>query len=66
MTNRTDTERHRRQVTAANRARTKAVKALIEENRERFDDLYAQECAVEGVTPRGPNCRTSRSMEVAS
>jgi len=49
--NRTDWERHKAQVAAANRARYKAVKKLIAENRDRFDELYAMHCEVEGVTP---------------
>lgn len=51
MTNRTDPEKHREQVRAANRARYRATQILISENQPRFDALYAQEASREGVTP---------------
>ena len=43
---------HREQVKASNRARYRAHQRLIAEKQERFDEIYAEECAVEGVTPR--------------
>ena len=52
MVTRTDPEKHKAQVRAANRARYKAVQALIGENQERFDDLYAAQAAAEGVEPK--------------
>ena len=52
MVTRTDPEKHKAQVRAANRARYRAVQALIAEHPERFDDLYAAEAAAEGVTPK--------------
>lgn len=51
MVTRSDPEKHREQVRAANRARYRAIQALIAENQARFDVLYAQEAEVEGVTP---------------
>jgi hypothetical protein len=53
-TQRQDPDRHRAQVRAANRARYRAVKRLIDENPRRFDELYAEEAALEGVTPKPP------------
>ena len=52
MVTRTDPEKHKAQVRAANRARYKAVQQLIAENQPRFDDLYAAQAAVEGVEPK--------------
>ena len=52
MVTRTDPEKHKAQVRAANRARYRAVQLLIAENQERFDDLYAAQAAVEGVEPK--------------
>jgi hypothetical protein len=52
MVNRSDPEKHKAQVRAANRARYKAVQLLISENQERFDDLYAAQAAAEGVEPK--------------
>jgi hypothetical protein len=52
MVTRTDPERHRAQVRAANRARYKAVQLLISENQTRFDTLYAQQASLEGVEPK--------------
>ena len=51
MANRTDPERHRAQVRAANRARYRATQELVAENQERFDVLYAKHAEAEGVTP---------------
>jgi hypothetical protein len=51
MVTRTDPEKHKRQVRAANRARYKAVQLLIAENQGRFDVLYEQQARLEGVTP---------------
>jgi len=52
MVTRSDPERHKAQVRAANRARYKAVQLLIGENQERFDSLYAQQASLEGVDPK--------------
>jgi hypothetical protein len=52
MVTRTDPEKHRAQVRAANRARYKAVQLLIAENQTRFDTLYAQQASLEGVEPK--------------
>jgi hypothetical protein len=54
-TGRSDPERHRAQVRAANRARYRAIRMLIDENQRRFDELYAQQCRFEGVVPAGPH-----------
>ncbi|HVQ18702.1 MAG TPA: hypothetical protein VMT27_06660 [Actinomycetes bacterium] len=51
MANRTDPEKHRAQVRAANRARYRATQELVAENQERFDVLYAKHAEAEGVTP---------------
>jgi hypothetical protein len=53
-TQRQDPDKHRAQVRAANRARYRAIKRLIAENPQRFDELYAYEAAIEGVTPKPP------------
>jgi hypothetical protein len=52
MVTRTDPEKHRAQVRAANRARYRAVQLLISENQGRFDTLYAQQASLEGVEPK--------------
>lgn len=52
MATRSDPEKHRSQVRAANRARYKAIQRLIAENQERFDAFYAEEAVVEGVEPK--------------
>lgn len=52
MVTRTDPEKHRAQVRAANRARYRAVQLLISENQSRFDTLYAQQATLEGVEPK--------------
>lgn len=49
---RTDPEKHREQVRAANRARHRATKTLIERHRSEFDLLYEIEAAKEGVEPK--------------
>ncbi len=49
---RTDPERHREQVRAANRARHRATRTLIMKYREEWDNLYAKEAAKEGVEPK--------------
>lgn len=51
MANRTDPEKHKEQVRAANRARYRATQRLISEHQLRFDELYAEEASREGVTP---------------
>jgi hypothetical protein len=52
MVTRTDPEKHKAQVRAANRARYKAVQILIGENQARFDEVYAAQAALEGVEPK--------------
>jgi uncharacterized protein YPO0396 len=52
MVTRTDPEKHKEQVRAANRARYRAVQLLIGENQERFDTLYSQQATLEGVQPK--------------
>jgi hypothetical protein len=52
MVTRTDPEKHKEQVRAANRARYRAVQLLINENQERFDELYAAQASLEGVQPK--------------
>jgi hypothetical protein len=52
MVTRTDPDKHKAQVRAANRARYRAVQLLIHENQARFDALYAQQAALEGVEPK--------------
>ena len=52
MVTRSDPEKHKAQVRAANRARYKAVQLLIGENQVRFDTLYAEQAALEGVEPK--------------
>jgi hypothetical protein len=52
MVTRTDPEKHKAQVRAANRARYKAVQLLISDHQEQFDTLYAQQAALEGVEPK--------------
>jgi len=52
MVTRTDPEKHKAQVRAANRARYRAVQLLIIENQPRFDQLYAQQAQLEGVEPK--------------
>ena len=49
---RTDPERHKEQVRAANRARHRAVKRLIAMHPGEFDILYADEAKKEGVEPK--------------
>jgi hypothetical protein len=52
MVTRSDPDKHKEQVRAANRARYRAVRLLIAEHQERFDDLYAAQAAAEGVEPK--------------
>lgn len=52
MVNRKDPAKHREQVRAANRARYRAVKRLIEAHAAEFDTLYAEEASAEGVSPK--------------
>jgi hypothetical protein len=52
MATRSDPDKHKAQVRAANRARYKAVQLLIGENQERFDALYAAQASLEGVEPK--------------
>ena len=52
MVTRSDPEKHKAQVRAANRARYRATQLLIGENQARFDALYAQQAALEGVEPK--------------
>jgi len=52
MANRKDPDKHREQVRAANRARYRAVKRLIDAHAAEFDTLYAEEASAEGVSPK--------------
>lgn len=52
MVTRTDPEKHKAQVRAANRARYKAVQQLIGRHQVEFDVLYAEQAALEGVEPK--------------
>jgi hypothetical protein len=52
MVTRTDPEKHRAQVRAANRARYKAVQLLISAHQGEFDAFYAQQATLEGVEPK--------------
>jgi hypothetical protein len=55
MVTRTDPEKHKAQVRAANRARYRAVQLLINKHQVEFDALYAAQASLEGVEakPRG-------------
>jgi len=52
MVTRSDPEKHKAQVRAANRARYKAVQLLISSHQAEFDHLYAQQASLEGVEPK--------------
>jgi hypothetical protein len=52
MVTRTDPEKHKAQVRAANRARYKAVQILIHHHQDEFDNLYAAQATLEGVEPK--------------
>jgi hypothetical protein len=52
MANRTDPDKHRAQVRAANRARYAAVQELIGAHQSEFDTLYAKHAGAEGVQPK--------------
>jgi uncharacterized protein YPO0396 len=52
MATRTDPEKHKAQVRAANRARYRAVQLLITAHQGEFDTLYGQQAALEGVEPK--------------
>jgi len=52
MVTRTDPEKHKAQVRNANRARYRAVQALIARHQGEFDVLYATEAAQFGVEPK--------------
>lgn len=52
MTTRTDPEKHKEQVRAANRARHRATKRLIANHRAEFNAMYMAEAEKEGVTPK--------------
>lgn len=52
MVTRTDPEKHKSQVRAANRARYRAVQILINEHQEDFDRHYAAQASLEGVEPK--------------
>ena len=54
---RSDPEKHRRQIAAANKARYDATKALIALYPDDFDRLYAIEAEKNGVDPKGPRPR---------
>lgn len=59
---RTDPEKHKEQVRAANRARHRAVRRLILEDPERFNRYYAEEAAKEGVTPQPRSTASEASI----
>lgn len=52
MVTRTDPEKHKEQVKAANRARYRAVQELIDLHRPEFNLLYGKHAEDEGVTPK--------------
>ena len=52
MVTRTDPEKHKAQVRAANRARYRAVQLLINQHQGEFDALYSAQAALEGVEPK--------------
>jgi hypothetical protein len=52
MVTRTDPEKHKAQVRAANRARYKAVQELIGRHQGEFDTLYSAQASLEGVEPK--------------
>lgn len=52
MVTRSDPEKHKAQVRAANRARYKAVQLLIGRHQVEFDTLYADQASLEGVEPK--------------
>jgi uncharacterized protein involved in exopolysaccharide biosynthesis len=52
MVTRSDPEKHKAQVRAANRARYKAVQLLINAHQSEFDALYSQQASLEGVEPK--------------
>jgi hypothetical protein len=52
MATRLDPDKHRSQVRAANRARYRAVQALISAHQIEFDTLYSEFAGNEGVTPK--------------
>ena len=52
MVTRSDPEKHKAQVRAANRARYKAVQLLIHNHQGEFDALYADQALLEGVEPK--------------
>lgn len=66
MANRTNPDKHKAQVRAANRARYRATQELIGENQDRFDVLYAKHAKDEGVTPapRGRIDATEIAVEI--
>jgi hypothetical protein len=52
MVTRSDPEKHREQVRAANKARYRAIQILVARHQGEFDVLYAEQAEVEGVTPK--------------
>lgn len=52
MVTRSDPEKHREQVKAANRARYKAVQELIDNHRPEFNLLYTRHATDENVVPK--------------
>jgi hypothetical protein len=52
MVTRTDPEKHKAQVRAANRARYKALQTLVARHPAEFAVIYADEAAHEGVEPK--------------
>jgi len=52
MVTRSDPEKHKSQVRAANRARYRATQLLINQHQGEFDELYAAQASLEGVEPK--------------
>lgn len=65
--NRSDPVEHKAQMAAANRARYRAQRDLIALHPQRFDELYAEECAkqVPPVIPVGRRNLTEEEQIVA-
>lgn len=60
---RTDPERHRQQMRAADRARHRAENDLVAMYRDEFDEIYQRTAAEEGVAAYGPKQRLNLTPE---
>lgn len=62
---RRDWDHHRELVRASNRARTVAIRQLIEEFPDEWDRIYAEQCALEDppVTPRSRRPTDAEMLE---